>query len=150
MKSTSTPTEESVGFALAQLCKAHRNRMDAVLNTLGLHVGQDMILMRLWQADGVTQTQLVGDLCVEPPTVTKMVQRMERDGLIERRADAEDARVSRVFLSERGRALQAAVEGCWREAEAQMLADFSLEERVLARRLLMQMRRNLVGASDPG
>jgi DNA-binding MarR family transcriptional regulator len=138
------PIEESVGFTLAQLCKAHRNYMDAALSALGVHVGQEMILMQLWQAEGVTQTQLVGNLCVEPPTVTKMVQRMERDGLIERRADPEDARVSRVYLTDRGRALRSAVEAAWKTAEVQMIAGFSAEERILARRLLIQMRRNLM------
>lgn len=134
---------ESVGFALAQLCKAHRYRVDAALREHGLRAGQEMILLQLWGEDGLTQSQLVERLCVEPPTVTKMLQRMEAEGLISRRPDPDDARISRVFLAASGRCLKQQVEQSWAEVERHLTAGMTLEERVLARRLLMQMRQNL-------
>lgn len=134
---------DTLGFAIAQLCKAHRNRIDLVLNKHGLHVGQEMILVRLWQSEGLTQSQLAEQMCVEPPTVTKMLQRLEREDLVERRADREDARVSRVFLTKRGRELQEPVFSSWAEVEAQTVAGLTVEERLLARRLILKILENL-------
>lgn len=143
MNTAMQPLDETVGYALAQVCKAHRHRVDLALSTLGLHVGQEMILHQLWQAEGVTQSQLAEGMCVEPPTVTKMLQRLERDALIERRPDADDARISRVFLTPQARALRCEVERCWDTIEQRAVAGMTAEERMLLRRLLIQMRANL-------
>jgi DNA-binding MarR family transcriptional regulator len=136
--------EETIGYALAQVCKAHRNSVGAELRALELHVGQEMILMQLWEEEGVTQSHLAGQMCVEPPTVTKMLQRMEQQGLIERRPDAVDARISRVYLTKDGRTLQGAVEGCWGRVEARATQGMTAEERMLLRRLLLQVHHNLL------
>jgi DNA-binding MarR family transcriptional regulator len=69
---------------------------------------------------------------------------MEKAGLVERRHDAEDQRISRVYLTEAGRGQQAGVEQAWRKLEDEIFAGFTLEERVLLRRLFLQMRENLM------
>jgi DNA-binding MarR family transcriptional regulator len=74
---------------------------------------------------------------------TKMLQRMERAGLIERRPDPEDARVSRVYLTERGRALEQPVLDVWKQLEARTVAGLSLTEQTLLHRLLLQVAANL-------
>lgn len=139
----SQPIQETCGFALAQACKFHRQQVDIALRSHGLRVGQEMILLQLWAEDGLTQTQLAERVCVEPPTVSKMLQRMESEGLIERRADPDDARISRVFLAAASRSIEAAVGASWAGVEAQATAGMTCEERLLLRRLLVQMRENL-------
>jgi DNA-binding MarR family transcriptional regulator len=135
--------KESVGYALAQLCKAHRYSVDAALRAHNLRAGQEMILLELWGNEGLAQSQLVEALCVEPPTVTKMLQRMEGEGLIERRPDPEDARVSRVFLAAQGRAIEQDVSAAWASVEERLVGGLSAEERALLRGLLIQARQNL-------
>ena len=75
--------------------------------------------------------------------MTKMLQRMEHAGLIERRPDPEDARVSRVYLTERGRALEQPVLDVWKQLEAQTVSGLSLMEQTLLHRLLLQVSTNL-------
>jgi MarR family transcriptional regulator, organic hydroperoxide resistance regulator len=143
--------KESVGYALAQACKTHRQSIDSALKEMArhgcgeLHVGQEMILLHLWGEEGLTQTQLAERLGVEPPTVTKMLQRMETAGLLRRCSDTGDARVSRVHLTERGRALEPLVERRWAAVEERVIAGMTAEERMLLRRLLQQVRANLAG-----
>jgi MarR family transcriptional regulator, organic hydroperoxide resistance regulator len=134
---------ETIGFLLAQVCRAHRNTANEVLSEAGLHVGQEMVLLRLWEQDGLRQSELAEQLCVEAPTVTRMLQRMERADLVERQPDPEDARVSRVYVTPQGAALQEAVQEAWARLEAQMLRGLTLEEKLLLRRLLMQLQQNL-------
>ncbi|MBN8639125.1 MAG: MarR family transcriptional regulator [Anaerolineae bacterium] len=134
---------ESVGYLLAQLCKSHRYQADVGLNAIGLHVGQEMILARLWEEDGLSQSQLAGSLCVEPPTVTKMLTRMERGGLVERRADPADARVSRVYLTDASRNLHTHVNAAWGSLETNMLRGFDADEQIVLRDLLQRLLDNL-------
>lgn len=133
----------SIGYLLAQLCKGHRNAVNSALDEVGLHVGQEMLLGRLWQEDGISQSDLAGQLCIEAPTATRMLQRMESHQLIERRSDPDDARLSRVYLTDKSRALREPVEAAWQRVEARLTANLSLEERLLLRRLLQQMLTNL-------
>ncbi len=77
---------------------------DAALADHGLHPGQAMCLRLLSAKDGLTQRDLARALHVSPPTVTKMVGSMEQAGLVRRRADAGDARLDRVELTDAGRA----------------------------------------------
>jgi DNA-binding MarR family transcriptional regulator len=69
---------------------------------------------------------------------------MEKAGLVECRHDAADQRISRVYLTKVGRALQGSVEQTWHRLEEEIFAGFTLEERVLLRRLFLQMRENLM------
>jgi DNA-binding MarR family transcriptional regulator len=132
-----------VGFQLVQVCRAHRQRADEKLSKLGLHVGQEMMLLQLWVEDGLTQSQLALYANVELPTMTKMVQRMEHAGLVVRRPDPEDARISRVYLTERGRSLEQPVLRAWTQLEERTLAGLTQVEQMLLRRMLLQIDTNL-------
>jgi DNA-binding MarR family transcriptional regulator len=134
---------ETVGWALIEVMKAHRRLAEGLLGGCGLHAGQEMVLLRLADEDGLTQTQIAEHLRVEPPTVTKMLQRMETAGLVARRPCADDARVSRVYLTDESRALIAPVQQMWRELEARTVQGMTEAEQVLLRRLLIQVQRNL-------
>ncbi len=135
--------EETLGFQIIQVSKAHRQSAEKMLNALGLHAGQEMILLQLWMKEGLTQSYLAEHVNVEPPTMTQMLQRMERCGLIERCQDAHDGRISRVYLTDRGRALEKPVLQAWQQLEEQTLVGLSDVEQALLRRLLTQIRTNL-------
>ena len=135
--------EETIGYLLAKVCRAHRASIGGLLAVVGLHVGQEMVLLELWKADGVKVGQLADRLDVEPPTVTRMLQRMESCGFVERRSDPTDARSFRVYLTEKGRALEKPVVHIWEEAEEKTLQGMSPEERLSLRRFLAQVRKNL-------
>ncbi len=135
--------EETTGFLLAKVCRAHRANVGGLLAGVGLHVGQEMVLLELWKEDGLKGGELAERLGVEPPTVTRMIRRMERCGFVERRPDPADARSFRVCLTEKGRALEEPVARIWEEAEEKTLRGMSLEETLVLRRLLARIRENL-------
>jgi DNA-binding MarR family transcriptional regulator len=134
---------ESLGYLMVQICKAHRNKAQELLGAIGLHVGQEMLLMQLGIGDGLTQSELAEEICVQPATLTRSLDRLSRSGLVERRVDAVDQRVSRVYLTEAGRALGQSIEQVWDELEALSFAKLTGEERVLLRRLLLQVYANV-------
>jgi DNA-binding MarR family transcriptional regulator len=71
----------------------------------GVHPGQFFCLRVVSAHDGISQRELADELHVAPPSISRMLQNMERAGLVERRDDERDQRVTRVFLTEHGRAL---------------------------------------------
>lgn len=137
------PIEETTGFALAKACRAHRGNVGAELAKVGLHAGQEMVLVELWKEDGLKGCVLAARLCVEPPTVTRMLQRLENCGLVERCKDPGDARGVRVYLTEKGRGLEDPVTECWGRIETQTFEGMSEDEKLLLHGLLARIRENL-------
>lgn len=120
-----------------------RRHYGELLRELNLHVGQDHLLCPLWQQDGLTQAQLCEYLNCEPPTVSNMVNALEKKGIVYRQRDDKDGRVSRIYLTPEGRALEAPVVERWRKQQEKLLAGMLPEELLLLRRLLKQMEENL-------
>ncbi|WP_219469387.1 MarR family winged helix-turn-helix transcriptional regulator [Nonomuraea rhizosphaerae] len=123
--------EETLTYALIIAMKQKRHRMAAAMAPLGLHVGQEFLLNKLWHEDGLTQSELIARLGVEPPTVTKTIQRLERAGFLRRSRDADRPRVSRVWLTDAGRALREPVERIWAELDEELVNGLGEEEREL-------------------
>ena len=144
------PMEDTRSFALARTCRLLRRRAHGLLHDVGLHRGQHFVLHALWEREGYTQSELASHTRVSPATITNMLQRMERDGLIERRQDTRDQRVSRVYLTDAGRRAQQAAEATWRQLEEEAFAGLTLEERTMLSGLLHRVRKNLTpaGAED--
>src|SRR5258707_9146784 len=100
------PEYESINFLLNMVCRAQRGTMSDALAEIGLYAGQEMFLWHLWREDGLTQSQMVERMCVQPPTVSKMLDRLEKVGLVERRPDSENSHLSHVYLTELGKVRQ--------------------------------------------
>ena len=141
--------EETTGYLLAKVCRAHRGSIGALLSGVGLHVGQEMVLLELWKEDGLKGGELADRLGVEPPTITRTIRRMESCGFVERRPDPMDARSLRVHLTDKGRALEGPVARVWEEVEEKTLQGMSSEEALVLQRLLARVRKNL-GSADAG
>ena len=135
--------EATAGFVLAKTCRAHRAQVGAALAEVGLHAGQEMILLELWKEDGLKGGELASRLGVEPPTVSRMIGRLEGCGLIERRRDPDDARSFRVCLTARGHDLRGPVEDLWTRVEERAFAGLSGAEKGLLTELLGRVRGNL-------
>ncbi|MEC0124389.1 MarR family winged helix-turn-helix transcriptional regulator [Paenibacillus pabuli] len=130
--------------SLDRISSQMRRNYSESLRELNLYVGQDNLLYRLWLGDGVTQMQLCEHLKCEPPTVTNMVKSLEQNGFIYRQRDVQDARIMRIFLTDKGKALEKPVEIKWREQQEKLLQSISTEDRLILRQLMQQMERNIV------
>ena len=113
------------------------------LDALGLYHGQPPVLNALWTQEGMTQSELSDALNRSPSTITKMVQRMEKAGFVERRDDPDDERISRVYLTESGRNVRSAVEEIWRSFTAQAFEAFTEQELANFHALLHRLYHNI-------
>ncbi len=134
---------KTISFRLARVCTAHHYRASKLLSDIGLYAGQEMVLQYLWQEDKLTQSQLAHKIGVQLQTIHKMVRRMERAGLVTKHEDEADRRVSRIHLTPKGRELQTATEDVWAQLDQETLADLTVEEQYILRRLLNKLEANL-------
>jgi len=135
---------QKLDFLLGHVCHLYRGRVHALFEELGLYRGQPPVLHALWEQEGLTHSELAARLHVQPATMTKMIRRMERAGFVERCSDPADQRVSRVYLTPAGRAIRVDVERIWERLRQELFEGFTLEEQVLLRRFLLQIRDNLL------
>lgn len=97
----------------------------------------------LWMRESAAER-----LEVQPPTVSRMVRRMERTGLVERRTSPEDQRVSIVHATDKGRSVRADIEQVWKTMEAEMTEGMSGAETTAFRTMLARVRSNLGRGRD--
>jgi DNA-binding MarR family transcriptional regulator len=112
-----------------QTNKVVRALADAAMRRNGLHLGQDHLLAALWDRDGRTPGELAAGAGVSTPAVVKMADRMTAAGLIERRRDEHDNRLVRLWLTEKGAALQAPVEAERLALENAITAELDADEK---------------------
>jgi DNA-binding MarR family transcriptional regulator len=138
------PIQESLITLMADNSKLRRAQAQTRLETIGLHRGWHFALSILWEKEGVTHSELAERLFITPATMTNALKRMEKAGLIERRHDAIDQRVSRVYLTAAGRQIQAATEQVWRDFEQDIFTGFSHDEQAILHGFLLRMKENLL------
>ncbi len=138
------PEPRSLDHLLAQVSRLHHERARAQIGALGLHRGQPPLILALWEKDGRTHTELAEYLYVTPATVTKMVQRMESAGFVQRQPDTEDQRISRVTLTESGRQTGRELNALFHTLDAETFAGLTQEERTILHRFLLRVRENLL------
>jgi len=135
--------EPTVSFPLVILIKVHWLLASDLLAELDLYPGQELLLMAVAREEGIAQGDLGDYLNVEPPTVARSLQRLERAGLVERRLNPHDGRVLRVYLTAESRALRGKIAAIWQELNNRMLKGVSDVEQAFLRRLLVQLRDNI-------
>ena len=128
--------------------KLMRGAADAAFSRHGVRVGQNLVLEVLWEENDLTPGEIARRLRVSTPTVVKMVARMETAGLVSRRRDAEDARLVRLSVTERGRAVRGAIEGELRRLEEQATRSLSAAERGQLEATLATLVANLEAIPD--
>lgn len=104
---------DAVNQAIRLLSLRHRARIAALLAPLGLHPGQEALLLELARTGPMIGAQLSEALGVEPPSVTLMTRKLEAAGHIRRAPAPDDKRASVVELTESGKTLVEQVKQLW-------------------------------------
>lgn len=139
---------DSLNHMFFHVIRLQHYRMQALLDKVGIYPGQPPMLHALHRKDGQSQKELANKLGVKPSTITVMLRRMEKGELVERRQDADDQRISRVYLTEKGKKAWIEVKEIMKDLEAECFGNFTDEDQDLLRRLLMQMYDNLAKVCD--
>lgn len=117
--------------------------VDRRLQPHGVRVGQQLVLQLLWEAqEDLTIGEIATRLDFEAPTVTRTVQRMIRQGLVEKYPHMTDGRLVLVRLTSHGRELSVIIPGVLAQAQEDLFAGISDIEQALLIRIFRQMLHN--------
>ena len=101
------------------------------------------VLFLLYQRKTMSQKALAEQLNVTAPSITSLIQKMEKTGYITRRPDDQDQRVMRLSLTEKGKSCIQSVKDVAERMEKIIFEGMSVEERLLFRRRMLQVNENL-------
>jgi DNA-binding MarR family transcriptional regulator len=118
-----------VSFSLLSLSRIFHGFGSEMLLSLGLYPGQELILMRLFDDDGQTQTALQASIGLDHSTLSRSIRRMEDAGLVTRRPAEHDKRAMIVSLTDAGRAMQPRLVELWGTLEAVLTDGLTDDER---------------------
>ncbi|MDG4772444.1 MarR family transcriptional regulator [Solwaraspora sp. WMMD792] len=131
--------------ALVKVAKLYRSAQADVLAGLALHPGQDVLLWILGQEpDGLTVSEVAARLGVEQPTVTRSLSRLEHGGWFVRESVPGDRRLTRIVLTDKGRAGVSQIEAAWRTLAETATAGMANDQRATLVELLEKVRGNLL------
>lgn len=122
--------------------------IDARGQSLGLTGAQMRVLVRLARREGATQAELAADMEVRPISLSGLIDKLTRQGLVERRGDVRDRRINRIHLTPQGHAMAAQIDGFRENIAGEVLR--AADEADLARALavLRQLKKHLRGRRD--
>ncbi|MGF6989607.1 DNA-binding MarR family transcriptional regulator [Lachnospiraceae bacterium PM6-15] len=113
------------------------------MNTLETKPGQARILYSL-RADGqLSQAELAKRSCITAPSMTVALKKMENIGLVEKALDSEDKRIVRINITEKGLEQVQRIDDAIQEMDQLICENMTAEERIIFRRLLLQVIANL-------
>jgi DNA-binding MarR family transcriptional regulator len=95
-------------FALYSASHAVTKTYKPLLDRLGLTYPQYLVMLVLWEQDGILVKDIGARLFLDSGTLTPLLKRLEANGLVERNRDPQDERQVRISLSPAGRSLRAA------------------------------------------
>lgn len=130
---------DTVSYLLAKLTTAHRNLLEKSVQEIGLHSGQVFVLFELWTKDGQRQVDLAERLNLAAPTVNKILGGMLQANLVTRERYEDDARSTRIYLTDAGRSVREDLETKWKDIEEQTVLGLTETEALILKQLLSKL-----------
>lgn len=140
------PLSAEVLHALKRIMHLNRQLLSRTMAETGGHPAQAACLRVIAGHDSITQRDLGEQLLVSPAALTTMLQRIERQGLIERWPDESDQRLMRIKLTEAGQALKAKLGDAHRDYIDVAITPLSEKDRTELARILGLMGDNMEAA----
>jgi DNA-binding MarR family transcriptional regulator len=115
---------------------------------IDITVEQWSLLVHLWKYDGVSQQELSSRTYRDKPSITRLVDNLERLGLVERKASNSDRRINRIYLTEEGKQLRDPSMAIANQTLNEGLEGISPADIEITKRVLERVYENLHGQEN--
>ncbi|MFE2942186.1 MarR family winged helix-turn-helix transcriptional regulator [Streptomyces sp. NPDC059255] len=137
-----------MSHAIFRVARLHRMLAGQLLRRVGLHPGQELVMMQLWDLGPQRQTDLVRLLGSDAATMTRTVKRLENAGFVRRRPSETDRRATIIEPTAASLALRKEVEQVWAELEDSVAAGLDPDEQDTMIRVLAGIEDSLSRAVE--
>lgn len=148
MADSNAPTS-TFGFLVYDVMRLLRENFRTTAPEFGLTLAQGRALLHLSRNEGVSQVALSALLDIQPITLLRHLDRLEKSGLIERRVHPTDRRVQQLYLTPSSQRLLQKMEDMTAQVQDQMMAGLSKAERVALIASLERIKGNLTQMTSP-
>jgi len=131
------------GFLLKEVSRRYVLRFEVRARDISLNLPQAKALVRLENNEGVSQARLAELAEVDPMTMVRMLDRMESDGLLERRPHPADRRARCLYLTAKAKPILAAIWRLSEETRAEVFAGVGKTERDVFMSVLERIDDNI-------
>ena len=132
--------EDCVIFLLGKAYQKAHGNLKRRLFPYGLTPIQYLVLDVLWEEDDISAGDIGKKLKLDGATISGVLDRMVTGGWIAKETDPQDKRIQRISILQKGKELKIALTGERIQANDEILYNFSVEERVLLKRLLRDVK----------
>ncbi len=132
------------GFLIHDVSRLRRIVVDRSLKPLGITRSQWWVLAFLSRRDGMTQTAVAADLDLTKVAIGGLIDRMETAGFVERRPDANDGRIRRIYLTTAGSKMVGKIRASVDKIETEILAGVTEAQLDQAAETLRILKRTLL------
>jgi MarR family transcriptional regulator, transcriptional regulator for hemolysin len=140
--------DRSLGFLINDLARLLRRNFDRRLQSLGLTQAQWRAVAHLSRQEGMTQSALAESLEIQAITLTRLIDRMESAGWVERRSHPSDRRCVQLYLTAKSQPLLAEMQRRAAETLAETVTGLSSNAQQQVVDALQRMKHNLVTAES--
>ena len=143
----------NLGFLIKDVSRLWVRHFEQRAIQIGMTLTHAKVLMYLSRNEGATQTRLAELSDTDPMTLVRVLDRMEKDGWLERRPDPNDRRAYRLYLKRAADPVIAEIARIGDKARGEALAGVSAEDRAHLMNLIERIHGNLLalvpGANEP-
>jgi MarR family transcriptional regulator, organic hydroperoxide resistance regulator len=137
--------DEYICFNVGRVMRRVYEHYDSRLSSFNLTTPQYMVFNALWMGDGITIGELGQRVALDGSTITGILDRMEKNGYVERRPNAEDRRSALVYLTEKAREVGPRIISFADELDAAIRKNFSAKDMAIFERVLRELGRSQIG-----
>jgi MarR family transcriptional regulator for hemolysin len=135
--------EKSIGFLVHEVARLFRRRFEDEARIHGVTLPQWRALAEIFKSEGISQVSLAGCIDTDPMTLSGILDRLEKRGLVERYPDPNDSRAKLARLTTSGVELVNTARNVGRELYENALIGLSETERLRLAAGLIRIRENL-------
>ncbi len=144
----SNSSERFLGRLIADSARLQRTVFDRRMRTLGLTRSQWLVMSRLHFKPGASQSELADLMEIEKATAGRLIDRLEANGWVERRADPDDRRINRIHMTAKGAEIDAAMRPIAEGMVEEALGGLSGPEREQLIDLMIRVKRELLAMAE--
>ena len=136
--------DKHICFNVGRVMRRVYEHYDSRLSPFNLTTPQYMVFNALWMGDGITIGELGQRVALDGSTITGILDRMEKNGYVERRPNAEDRRSALVYLTEKAREVGPRVISFADELDAAIRKSFPAQDMAVFERVLRELGRSRI------
>lgn len=142
------PPRGNIGARIGFISRKSKNYFNQVVSEEGLFAGQHHIIMMLERVGCATVSQIAEEMRTTSATASVSIKRLEKAGFVEKRSSESDARIIKIYLTDKALAVTQRIKAKMDEAEESLTQGLTQEEKYQLSDLLDKVVNNIISQKE--